>query len=380
MNVALTIIGLVILFAVLLEAFESIILPRRVTRRFRLTRLFYRMSWIPYRAFGRRLKSDKTRESFFSYFGPMSLLLLLVFWAASMVVGFAFLFLAAGPPTETFKAPIHFADALYISGTNFFTLGLEDAVPRTPSTRFITVTEAGVGLGFLAVVIGYLPVIFQNFSKREVSVVLLDARAGSPPSATELLRRHTYHGGFQALENLFFEWERWSAELLESHLSYPVLCYFRSQHDNQSWLGALTAILDACALSIVGVEGACGKQAQLTFAVTRHAVVDLAQIFHATPSAPNPDRLPPADLARMRQVLTEASLKLRTGDREDKQLRDLRAMYEPYVNALAEFLAIKLPPWIHSQKVVDSWSTSAWGRISGTAHEDEIGGHIDEHL
>jgi hypothetical protein len=380
MNILLTIIGLAILFAVLLEAFESIILPRRVTRRFRLTRVFYRMSWIPYRAFGRRLKSDKTRESFFSYFGPMSLLLLLVFWAASMVVGFAFLFVAAGPPTETFKTPIHFADALYISGTNFFTLGLEDAVPRTPSTRFITVTEAGVGLGFLAVVIGYLPVIFQNFSKREVSVVLLDARAGSPPSATELLRRHTYHGGFEALENLFFEWERWSAELLESHLSYPVLCYFRSQHDNQSWLGALTAILDACALSIVGVEGACGKQAQLTFAVTRHAVVDLAQIFHATPSAPNPDRLPPADLARMRQVLIEASLKLRTGDREDKQLRDLRAMYEPYVNALAEFLAIKLPPWIHSQKVVDSWSTSAWGRISGTAHEDEIGRHIDEHL
>ncbi len=380
MNIIMTIIGLAILFAVLLEAFESIILPRRVTRRFRLTRLFYRMSWMPWRAFGRRLKAVKTRESFFSYFGPMSLLFLLVLWAASMVVGFAFLILAAGPPTETYKAPIHFADALYISGTNFFTLGLEDAVPRTPSTRFITVTEAGVGLGFLALVIGYLPVIFQNFSKREVSVVLLDARAGSPPTAAELLRRHAYHGGFEVLENLFFEWERWAAELLESHLSYPVLCYFRSQHDNQSWLGALTAILDACALTIVGVEGACGKQAQLTFAITRHAVVDLAQIFHATPRPPLPNRLPPADLARMRQVLSEASLKLRTGEREDKQLDDLRAMYEPYVNALADFLAIKLPPWIHSQKVVDSWSTSAWGRISGTTREDEIGGRIDEHL
>jgi hypothetical protein len=380
MNAALIILGLAILFAVLLEAFESIILPRRVTRRFRLTRVFYRMSWIPWRAFGRRLKAIKTRESFFSYFGPMSLLFLLVFWAIGLVVGFAFLILAAGPPTETYKVPIHFADALYISGTNFFTLGLEDAVPRTASTRFITVTEAGMGLGFLALVIGYLPVIFQNFSSREVSVVLLDARAGSPPTATELIRRHAYHGGFQALENLFFEWERWSAELLESHLSYPVLCYFRSQHDNQSWLGALTAILDACALSIVGVEGACGKQAQLTFAITRHAVVDLAQIFHATPRAPHPDRLPPADLARLRQVLSEASLKLRTGEREDRQLNDLRAMYEPYVNALAEFLAIKLPPWIHSQKVVDSWSTSAWGRISGTSREDEIGGRIDEHL
>ena len=183
MNIVLIIVGLAILFGVLLEAFESIILPRRVTRRFRLTRLFYRMSWIPWRAIGRRMNSIKTRESFFSYFGPMSLLFLLVLWAISLVVGFAFLILAAGPPAETYKAPIHFVDALYISGTNFFTLGLEDAVPRTASTRFLTVTEAGMGLGFLALVIGYLPVIFQSFSKREVSVVLLDARAGSPPTA-----------------------------------------------------------------------------------------------------------------------------------------------------------------------------------------------------
>jgi hypothetical protein len=380
MNIVLIIVGLAILFGVLLEAFESIILPRRVTRRFRLTRLFYRMSWIPWRAIGRRFSSIKTRESFFSYFGPMSLLFLLVLWAISLVVGFAFLILAAGPPTETYKAPIHFVDALYISGTNFFTLGLEDAVPRTASTRFLTVTEAGIGLGFLALVIGYLPVIFQSFSKREVSVVLLDARAGSPPTAAELLRRHSYHGGFEALEELFFEWERWSAELLESHLSYPVLCYFRSQHDNQSWLAALTAILDACALSIVGVEGACAKQAQLTFAITRHAIVDLAQIFHAMPRAPRSDRLPPAELARLRQVLKEASLTLRAGPAEDKELQDLRDMYEPYVDALAEFLAIKVPPWIHSQQVVDSWSTSAWGRISRAGHDEALGVHIDEHL
>lgn len=380
MNVILNLLGIAILFAVLLEAFESIILPRRVTRRFRLTRLFYRLTWIPWRALGRGMSSPKSRESFFSYFGPLSLLFLLVFWAAGLVIGFAFLILAAGPPAETYRIPIHFADALYISGTNFFTLGLEEVVPRAASSRFLTVTEAGVGLGFLALVIGYLPVIFQSFSKREVSVVLLDARAGSPPTAAELLRRHAYHGGFDALEELFFEWERWSAELLESHLSYPVLCYFRSQHDNQSWLAALTAILDACALTIVGVEGACVKQAQLTFAITRHAVVDLAQIFHATPRPPKPDRLPHAELVRLRQSLRDSALKLRAGDGEDQQLRNLRAMYEPYVNALAEFLAIQLPPWIHSQKVVDSWSTSAWGRISGAAHEDDIGGNIDEHL
>jgi Ion channel len=380
MNIFLVIVGSAILISVLLEAFESIILPRRVTRRFRITRVFYRLTWMPWRAIGRGMHSAKRRESFYSYFGPMSLLFLLVIWAFGLLVGFACLILAAGPPAETYRIPIHFSDALYISGTNFFTLGLDEVVPRTPSARFLTVSEAGVGLGFLALVIGYLPVIFQNFSKREVSVVLLDARAGSPPTAAELLRRHSYRGGFETLENLFFEWERWSAELLESHLSYPVLCYFRSQHDNQSWLGALTAILDACALTIVGFEGECVKQAQLTFAITRHAVVDLAQIFHATPSPPLPDRLPPAELARLRQVMRESSLKVRAGEVEDRKLNNLRAMYEPYVNALAKFLEIELPPWIHSQAVVDSWSTSAWGRISGTSREDEIGARFDQHL
>src|SRR6202011_4626107 len=115
-------------------------------------------------------------------------------------------------------------------------------------------------------------------------------------TAGELLRRH-WHGGqsLEPLEQLLRDWERWSAELLESHVSYPVLCYFRSQHDNQSWLGALTAILDTCTLVIHGVGGSAGWQAQLTFAMARHAIVDLAQILSTPPLPPRPDRLPPAD-------------------------------------------------------------------------------------
>jgi hypothetical protein len=354
-------------------------LPRRVTRRFRFTRVFYRLSWMPWRAIGAKF-SPKRRESFYSYFGPLSLLFLLIFWAIGLLIGFALLILAAGPPAENYRVPIHFADAFFISGTNFFTLGLADVVPHTASTRFVTVLEAGIGLGFLALVIGYLPTIFQSFSKREVSVVLLDARAGSPPTAAELLRRHSYRGGFEALQKLYYEWERWSAELMESHLSYPVLCYFRSQHDNQSWLGALIAILDACALTIVSVPGEGAKQAKLTFAVTRHAVVDLAQIFHAVPRPPQPDRLSSDDLARIRRTLQEAGINIRDSEAEDRKLTDLRAMYEPYAYALAEFLAIHLPPWIHTQAIVDNWSTSAWGRISGASREDQIGDGNDPHF
>ena len=114
-----------------------------------------------------------------------------------------------------------------------------------------------------------------------MSISLLDARAGSPPTAAELMRRHSYQGAESDLSMLLVEWERWSAELLESHISYPLLCYFRSQHTNQSWISALTAMLDASALLIAGVRGHEARQAQLTFAMARHAVVDLAQIFSA---------------------------------------------------------------------------------------------------
>ena len=148
----------------------------------------------------------------------------------------------------------------------------------------------------------------------------------------------------EELWQLFHEWERWSADLLESHLSYPVLAYFRSHHDNESWLGALVAILDASAFAIVSLEGPCERQAQLTFAITRHAIVDLAQIFNCPPHKLKHDRLPPDELARMRAILTEAGLKFREGNIFDHKLSELRRMYEPYVYSLPATFTFLIPP------------------------------------
>src|SRR5438094_6822061 len=184
-----------------------------------------------------------------------------------------------------------FATDLYMSGTTFFTLGLGDVSPGTPVARLVTVVEAGTGFGFLAIVISYLPVLYGAFSQREANISLLDARAGSPPSAGELLRRQGERQNAEALVQYLRDWETWSAQLMESHLSYPVLCYFRSQHNNQSWLAALTAVLYACALLIAYAQGALKSQAELTFAISRHAVVDLAQVMHIPPRPPRSDRL-----------------------------------------------------------------------------------------
>ena len=358
------VLGLLLIGVMMWEAFEVIVLPRRVTRRLRLTRLFYRVTWRAWSASVRRLlPSNKRQETYLSFYGPLSLLLLLTVWAAGMILGFALLQAALGAALNVSAGTATFGTDLYMSGTNFFTLGLGDVTPRTSLARLITVVEAGTGFGFLALVIGYLPVMYQAFSRREVSTVLLDARAGSPPCAGELLRR-SGQGLREELDPLLREWERWSAELLESHISYPVLCYYRSQHSNQSWLAALTTILDTSALVLVGIDGMPPRQAQLTFAIARHAIADLAQIFRTPPRTPGVDRLPPEVLTHLREGLAAAGVTLRGGLASDQRLRELRRLYEPYANALAEYLLMPLPPWLPATGGFDSWQTSAWERIA----------------
>ena len=272
--------GLAIVLIVLWDAFETIVLPRRVTHPFRLTRLFYRTTWRPWRAVARQIRSGRNRETFLSFYGPLSLLFLFVVWAIALIFGFGLLDFSAASRD---LSPMPLWTGVYLSGTTFFTLGLGDVTPHSSVERFLAVAESGLGFGFLALVLSYLPVIYQAFSRREVSIVLLDARAGSPPTATELLRRHPGADGLAELQSLLRQWDRWSAEILESHVSYPVVSYFRSQHNNESWLAALGAILDASALLIASVENTCSRQARLTFAMCRHTVVDLAQVFDATP-------------------------------------------------------------------------------------------------
>ena len=230
------------------------------------------------------LSSRKRQETYLSFFGPFALLLLLVVWATGLIFGFAILHWASGSTIQPAGGNPGFTTDLYFSATTFFTLGLGDVIPRTPMAKALTAVQAGVGFGFLALVIGFLPALNQSFSRREVNISLLDARAGSPPTAAEVLRRHSYDHGLEALQILLRDWEGWSAELLESHLSYPMLAFFRSQHDNQSWLGALTAILDTCALIMAGLEGACERQAELTFAIARHTAVDLRSSLAASAS------------------------------------------------------------------------------------------------
>jgi hypothetical protein len=310
------------------------------------------------------MRQGNRREVYLSYFGPLSLIILLILWAATLVFAFALLQWGLHSPISAPGKQVTFGTYLYLSGTTFITLGLGDVIPLTGLARLLTVAEAGMGFGFLALIIGYVPVIYQAFSRRELDVSLLDARAGSPPCATELLRRHYRNQNTDELLQFIRNWENWSALILESHLSYPVLTYYRSQHERQSWLAALTTILDVCALLLVGLDEISTPSIRFTFAISRHAAVDLAQTYGTPPRNPKLNRLPPAEFIRLRDSLAEVGLHFRHEEDAEERLADIRRMYEPFIYALADHLLINLPPWVATTRTPDDWQTSAWDHFA----------------
>jgi hypothetical protein len=367
-HIVAVLFGLAIIWVVLLDAFETVVLPRRVRRHFKLTAYFYRRTWIPWRKIASHIKTAPRQQNFLGYFGPLSLILLLGFWAAGLILGFALIQQGIGGHEQLNGEKLNFGKILYHSGETFFTLGYGDIVPTSGPARALSVFEAGMGFAFLGVVIGYIPVVYASFSRREIQISMLDARAGSPPSAVELLVRlagRSEDPGVEqtVLDEVLRDWERWAAELLESQISYPVLAFFRSQHNNQSWLGALTTMLDVTSLVLTGIEGVHPGQAKLTFAMARHAAVDLAQVVNARYDAGAPERLPEEEFEALRAALAAAGLKLRNDDYAHEKLTKLRSMYEPYVNAIGRNLMLTPPAWRYPAKAKDNWQAGPWDRV-----------------
>jgi Ion channel len=349
-------LSLALIAVILVDCFETILQPRRVTHRYRFARLFYRNAWKLWRAIAAVLRG-KTRDAFLSIFGPFSLLALFVSWMAGLIFAFAVIDWSTGSVLHSPDRPDTLWTYLYYSGTTFFTLGLGDVAPLGAVGRVLAIVEAGLGFGFIAMLISYLPVLQQAFSQRELTISLLDARAGSPPSAAQVLLRAV--NSPEVVQSFLIEWERWAAELLESHLSFPVLSYYRSQHDNQSWLATLTTILDTCAILLAEVKADHPYRTQLTFAIARHAAVDLCLVLKTPPAPPQPERLPLQQLKELRAVFEAAKLPLRERG-GDVKLAELRAMYEPFVNGLAKRFLLALPPFIPESDSADNWQRSAW--------------------
>jgi hypothetical protein len=381
MHLWVSIAGFALIFSILLDAFETVVLPRRIQRNFRITVLFYKATWIRWVRIGSHIKSASRREGFLAYYGPLSLLFLLGFWALGLIFGFACGQYGLGEHLQLItNERVTFGKLLYHSGETFFTLGYGDIVPSNAIARALSVLEAGMGFAFLGVVVGYLPVIYNSFAAREIEISLLDARAGSPPSGAEFLGRLGCCPEQSVLDGIFRDWERWCADLLSSHISYSALLFFRSQHSNQSWLGALTTMLDVTSLVTIGVGGIHPEQAKLTFAMARHAAVDLSQMVGARYDPHAPERLTEEDFVRLRQSLAQHGVTLYDGDDAWEKLTNLRALYEPYVYAMSLRLRFTLPPWIPTDHHKDNWQASPWDRMIQARALEHPGRPVDDHF
>ena len=363
------IMALVALLALLLvavtlqDAFEVMLLPRRVMRRLRFVGLFYRLTWFVWSALAYRLPRDGQREHVLGVYGALSLVLLFGIWISCLILGFGLLLWAAQVGSGVTPRPTLGAQ-LYMSGVTFFTLGYGDLVPGTRIARLLSVLEAGTGLGFIALIIGYLPVLYQLFTRREAHVIKLDGRAGSPPTALGLLERHGGEDGLVQINMLLREWETWGSELLESHLSYPMLAYYRSQHHDQSWLGALAAIMDCCALILAGLESVPPLQARMTFIMARQILVEMAQSFGVQPSRyTGGDRLDHPAFLQLQRGLVEAGFTWSTSEAEEL-LAALRATYEPLLDGLASYLVLPLQGWSTSDAARDHWARGPRGTLA----------------
>ncbi|PWU25487.1 MAG: two pore domain potassium channel family protein [Candidatus Rokuibacteriota bacterium] len=363
MRISVGIIGALLVALMLAEFFVTFLLPRRVKRDPRFARRVLRFGWNGWRRAARRL-STAAADTMLGIYGPLSLIGMLALWTLGLVVGFAMMQWATGSHLSS-AGSVSFGDDLFFSGGGFLSAST-NLTPVNGVARGLFLLEAACGFGVLFIAIGYLPALFQAFSRREVAVSQLDARAGSPPTAGALLERSGQRGGWASLDAYLGEWETWSAELMETHLSYPILAYFRSQHLNQNWLSALTTILDASAFTLAATPSrGAAEAAEVTFAIGRHALADLAFMFNAEPLPPDPERLGHEGFAQLFALAQDSGLELRDEDEVRARLHEIRAKYEPYAAALARWLELRLPEWLPSPEAEANWRRSAWrpGRV-----------------
>ncbi len=345
MRIGAAVLGAVLILSVLLDAFETVILPRRVTHRFRLTGLFFAVTWQPYRALAKKFKKKSLKDSFLAYFGPAMILVLLVFWAIGILLGFALIHWGLGTHIRQATGSRKFSDDLYFSGTTFFTLGLGDLVPTTGLERAITVLEAGVGLGFLAIVISYVPVLYQTFSEREVFVNRLNILTGSPPTPGAILSRYELYTPSE-LRSLLEDWQVWIAQLMDSSQSFPVLCHYRSQHSDQSWLTALTAILDTSALICHDPDHVFdeGKHsAQLVFTLAAHAAQDICSVLGFRPEPGVVERADGTHHEHLLGWLANRGLDEIDLESTMGSIDSYRHHYETFISSMSASLLIDVP-------------------------------------
>lgn len=341
----IALLGVVLVGATLLDAFEVVLLPRPVRHRARLNRYFFLSTWRVWSSFASRLPAGRRREDFIGVYGPLSMVFLFSLWAVCLIAGFGLLQWALRAITEDGPA-LTFAREMIVSGDAFFTLGYGDIVPRTLTARVLVIFEAGTGFAFIALTISYLPVLYQHFAQRDAQIIEFAARAGTPPSAARLLGWHIARKEFQQLDRWLETWEAWAGELIESHSTYPMLAFYRSQHDGHSWLASLAVVLDTCTLLLAGTNDGRTLQAAATFSAARRVLIEVASSLDVAALPWDSDRRAAGhEPVELIDALERSFDGWSTSSHTLGLMSDLRRAYEPQLESLSDYLWLPLPGW-----------------------------------
>jgi hypothetical protein len=333
--------GAVIVGSSLRDLFQSVVVPRSIGGRWRPSVIIVRYGWLFWRSVVMRIDNAERREDTLGIFAPLFLVTLLAYWVASEIIGLGLIFWALRAGIRPVPGVF---DAIYFSGASLLTIGYGDFAPVSLAARFLSLFAAATGLGSFAIVTTFLFQTFAAFQRRESFVVTVSERTGSPPSGLELILRHARLGLMNDLSPVLRESQRWIAEVMETHLAYPVLSFFRSSHDDESWVGTLGALLDASTLLMTTVDLENRGQAELTAHLGIHLVRDFNHFF----------RYPVDDASGVEfeeftsayQALREAGLPLHPLDDAWPAFSKKRAIYATPLNSMAHWWRIPPARWI----------------------------------
>ncbi|MDE3111593.1 MAG: hypothetical protein KGK34_01470 [Chloroflexota bacterium] len=339
-------LGVGVVLWVLNDIFQSVVVPRP-TPGLRPSTVIARAGWPLWRALGLR-RTAVARDRFLGQFASLLVVGILGVWIAGLILGYGLVLHALR--AQLHPTPVGFGDALYLAAASLLTVGFGDVVAAGPAARVAAILAAASGLGAVALSISFIFSLFASFQRREALVVTLDERAGAPPSGVQLLETMAHEGLRDDLGGLFSDWERWSGEVLDTHVSYPVLAYFRSTHDNESWVSAIGAMLDAATLVATTVDGGPRGSARMLWSAGDHLVEDLARSFGFAATEDVGIERAEFDAARAR--LARAGYRLREADASWSAFGEMRAAYATRLNALARHFATPPSPWVGDRSVL----------------------------
>jgi hypothetical protein len=338
----LAVVGLTIILIVFYDLFQTVVLPRPAVGKMQLARRVVRPMWLVWRWVSQRTSRLERSEARLAAFAPVALLTLFLIWAAALILGYGLVL--NGLAEQIRPAPPDFITSIYISASTLVPLAYGDFVPEGFLARGTIIAESATGVVLAALAITLLFSLYESFRSREELVVSLDALAGAPPTAVQLLETAAKHHMRPPLDDTFDDWRKWSAMVLESHLAYPLLIYIRSRHDNEAWINSFGAVMDAAVLTLSTIDNGSDGPAHLMFTVGNHLVEDMSWVFNIKSSDdPIVER---AEYDAAVQRLIKVGYKIRDTEAGWKKFAELRAKYATGLNQMALWLVIPPAQWI----------------------------------